>query len=370
MAKTIFVNATASRNGGALTILNQFIKAFSDSETQGIELIIFCSVSLNSFGCNSITFIQLKPKNFYERLLWDYWGMKQWAKRHKKKPQLIISFQNTGVIFDKVPQIIYLHQAIPFTPVSWNFFKNEERQLWFYKHIYPFFISRTLFKQTHLIVQTLWMKNAVSKYFNFPAQKILVAKPAYNIPENSPSCSNLEKGLFHFIYPGTPFVYKNHVELIHAAKLLKDENITLFRIHLTCTFEELTRECRALISSYDIYANFVFHNQLAFDVLFQLYKQADCLLFPSKIETVGLPLLEAASVGMPILSADTEYAREILSNYLNVLFCAVDNPKEWANRMKTKISASKRVDSIKLVNGENDWDKVIKLIQSSLEGVA
>ena len=39
------------------------------------------------------------------------------------------------------------------------------------------------------------------------------------------------------------------------------------------------------------------------------------LVFPSYIETIGLPLLEARSVGAPILAADCLYARDGVEDY-------------------------------------------------------
>jgi len=41
------------------------------------------------------------------------------------------------------------------------------------------------------------------------------------------------------------------------------------------------------------------------------YELADVLVMPSLVETVGLPLLEAASVGLPVVAADRPYAREV-----------------------------------------------------------
>jgi glycosyltransferase involved in cell wall biosynthesis len=42
-----------------------------------------------------------------------------------------------------------------------------------------------------------------------------------------------------------------------------------------------------------------------------LYAEASTLVMPSLVETVGLPLLEAAIAGLPIAAADRPYAREV-----------------------------------------------------------
>ena len=44
------------------------------------------------------------------------------------------------------------------------------------------------------------------------------------------------------------------------------------------------------------------------------------LLFPSYVETFGLPLKEARTVGAPILAADMPFSREILDGYDKVKY--------------------------------------------------
>jgi glycosyltransferase involved in cell wall biosynthesis len=47
------------------------------------------------------------------------------------------------------------------------------------------------------------------------------------------------------------------------------------------------------------------------EVVAEAYGLATALVMPSLAETVGLPLLEAALAGLPILAADQPYAREV-----------------------------------------------------------
>ena len=43
----------------------------------------------------------------------------------------------------------------------------------------------------------------------------------------------------------------------------------------------------------------------------EAYRMADLLIMPSLVETVGLPMLEAMSMSVPVLAAKREYAIEI-----------------------------------------------------------
>lgn len=52
------------------------------------------------------------------------------------------------------------------------------------------------------------------------------------------------------------------------------------------------------------------------DKLFSIYEnETDCILFPSRLETWGLPLSEAKKFGLPIIAADLPYAKETVDKY-------------------------------------------------------
>ncbi len=65
---------------------------------------------------------------------------------------------------------------------------------------------------------------------------------------------------------------------------------------------------------------------LAGGELRELYEGATALILPSLVETVGLPMLEAASMGCPVIAADRPYAREICGKAAEYF----DPLSEWA----------------------------------------
>ena len=44
-----------------------------------------------------------------------------------------------------------------------------------------------------------------------------------------------------------------------------------------------------------------------------LYKNSRALIYPSTLESFGLPLLEAATCGLPVLASELDYVRDIVS---------------------------------------------------------
>ena len=57
-------------------------------------------------------------------------------------------------------------------------------------------------------------------------------------------------------------------------------------------------------------------------------------MFPSYIETIGLPLLEAKAAGTWILAADCLYARDMVGDYEKAEFFEPFSEKELCRGMK------------------------------------
>ena len=68
--------------------------------------------------------------------------------------------------------------------------------------------------------------------------------------------------------------------------------------------------------------------------MFKQYCQCDAVLFPSKLETWGLPISESKDYSKPILASDLQYARETIGTYTNVSFLPPDDFYQWADAIK------------------------------------
>ena len=102
----------------------------------------------------------------------------------------------------------------------------------------------------------------------------------------------------------------------------------------------------------------------------QVYEimQKSVLLFPSYIESYGLPLKEARSIGTLILASDTAFAREILDGYENAYFFNPFNPEELAVLMKKivvgEIVHKKQIED-NSISSCNTWSEVIRVIEGA-----
>ncbi|HCB7440020.1 TPA: glycosyltransferase, partial [Escherichia coli] len=62
------------------------------------------------------------------------------------------------------------------------------------------------------------------------------------------------------------------------------------------------------------------------------------LLFPSRLETFGIPLIEAVKFNSNIIVSDLPYAHDVLDGYENVKYCNPDSPEDWSEAIKFAIN--------------------------------
>lgn len=351
ISNLVIVNATALASSGALTILNQFLEhAINDSKH---EYLCFIHENVKKSSINNITIIPVKKQSFIQRVWWDLYGLNKYIKKKKLKPKKIISLQNTSVN-SKYEQIIYLHQPIPFSnfKIKMNF---QNIIFLMYKYVYPFFIFfRT--KNTTFVVQTDWMKDAVIAKKKIAKERVHVIKPDITFPLNNLSHTeeydDNNKSEVHFLYPATPLFYKNHLIILDAMRILKAEGI-LANTKFQVTFKQDDNDELAIkIAECNLVNNVNFLGVLSYEELLYKYLKADAILFPSYLESFGLPLAEGAMLGKYIICSDLPYAKDVLNNYSNVEFISHDDAMKWALAMK-QIILKKRNNT--LSKSENSY---------------
>lgn len=327
MKKTVFVNNTAATSGGALTILKQYLVQFA--EDSSTEYYVFCTADLAEYETENVHIINdIQGKKYIDRLKWDFYGMKKWSKQHEITPDEILSLQNTKVFKFKCPQTIYLHQSIPYyREYKWNIFKKEERVLWFYRNIYSYLIDISL-KNNKVIVQTEWMKQRVIQKNKKFADEISVIPPKVTQIDTDEIniIASINQDKYNLFYPAAAAKYKNHKILFEALENLSDD----YRLYLTVDKESFPYVAK----NPNLKNKVIFLGSISYEEVLALYKTVNCLVFPSYIETYGLPLVEAQQFNLKIVAADVDYAREVLSKYEKVKYCNHADKLNWRNNIK------------------------------------
>lgn len=348
--EAIIVNATALDRGGALSILRQFI---DNIPLDSFQWLVFIpnDVKLNCKSSN-VTLVPIYgTKPMFKRLLWDCFGLKRWLKQNSIYPIASISLQNTGFnVGKKVPSFVYYHQSIPFTKFSWNPFRKREKTFWFYKHIYPRFVKLSISKKTQIFVQLDYIKNGFATCFNHPKKNISVYSPNIIIPQSKGKPQSDSNSLKLF-YPAAALYYKNHRVILEALKSLDIDLDVYFTTEGLLDFQTDKRIHQL--------------GKVPYMKVCEMYEACDALLFPSYIETYGLPLIEAALIGMPIIVADLPYAREVLTGYEGATFVQYNNSDEWASAILT-LKKGKRYKPID-ISGRPGWNELFNEIKHEIK---
>lgn len=336
MTKTILVNATSLASGGGLTILHQYIDYLSTCAEVDVMYYIFVPDTCNTVDKRAnVVFIRNSKNAYYKsRNHWNLRGMKNWCKVNKIWPDELYSMQNFFPFgFDRNVKLktLYLHQLIPFFDYAWSLFKKNERILWFYKNIYYYLVKKGVKEADKVIVQTEWLKKRIVESLGCNRDKVVVERPTIkNI--NTEAYKPIEglKGLVRLFYPASEVIYKNHKVLYKAMDIIVNHH-SIEDVVLYLTLDQHSSVALKYINEFKLQKNVVLTGVLNFQQVMEYYKSVNALVFPSKIETFGLPLVEAQQFKLPIIASDMDIYREVIGKYEgSVVYCSSGDAREWA----------------------------------------
>jgi glycosyltransferase involved in cell wall biosynthesis len=333
----IVVSAINIYKGGSLTIAREFLRELCFSTSQSAdshEIVFFChrEADYTNDRHKRVTLIE-KPssrKHWLVRLYYEYIWFWFWSRR--RTVDMWISLHDITPNVRAVRRYVYCHNPAPFyTGASvWRLEPSFELFRHFYRYLYAINIQ----KNDAVIVQQDWLRRAFAREFNIPAAQIIVALPEREIlmmPKSSTSAA-AEK-FTRVIYPAIPRPFKNFEVLLRGMELLERENIQLV---LTIDGSE-NRYATMLYSRFKHLKNVVFAGYMDHKEVFSQYNQAHAMVFPSQLETWGLPMSEFKVTSKPIFAANLPYARETLQGYDQAFFFAPQDFVELAALLKRLI---------------------------------
>lgn len=327
----------AASTSGALSVLNDFYIFVRDNYPEHEWLFLVGTPEFKECSNIQVVNVSYVKKSWLHRLVWEFINAAGVIKAFQ--PDVVISLQNLRVPNLSVPQLVYIHQPIPFQKEKqFSFFNKDETVLAVYQYLIGGLIWHTVRKADGIVVQTQWMKQAILAKLPQAANRIRVILPLVGEIQTSPVVwqnGKLAK-VTRFFYPAIPLKYKNHVCIIKAVRQLAKQGITNFEVLFTINGTEghVARELYKEAAGLEKYIRFVGYLD-RISVLEEYCKSV--LIFPSYIETFGYPLLEARQAKGIIIASDCSFSREILDGYENVSYFNPFNSDELAKNMKDYI---------------------------------
>lgn len=313
---TVMIYDVHASESGALAILDDLyrqIRAYSDKSVKWVFIVS----TPHYYETDSIKVRRFPwvKKNWGYRYYFDMVTTRGLLKQYE--PDKVFSLQNKGIPFFDKEQLVYLHLAFILTDHIFNI-RTDGKKLWLYQNVVSKSIFRSLRKVDCIIVQTQWMKEALIKKVRVDKNKVVIHEP--NISTNNIGVyQDSQQSRRKFFYPATAFSYKNHITMLKALNYAQTKGLKDYCLTLTIREDEskLTRMLSTYVREHNL--NVLFGGQLPRDKVFYMYTKS-ILLFPSYVESFGLPLLEARLTGTYIVVSDCPFSREILNGYEKAFF--------------------------------------------------
>ena len=216
-----------------------------------------------------------------------------------------------------------------------------------------------------ILLQQFYIKHNISNVVLVASQtksvtKILKNRYNYYSVKELPFYKPLiiESGVtkeYDFCYISNVYPHKNHTKLLDALEILSNENISLSivltidkkNVDILKRIEKINS--KGFVSLYNI-------GHVNMDVVIKTYAKSKCLVYPSIIESFGLPLIEAVEAGIDVIASDLPYVFEVIKPSLTF---DPNNPKDIAQKMNMYLN-HETPRSIKIV--ENKISELIEIL--------
>jgi glycosyltransferase involved in cell wall biosynthesis len=300
---TLIINAANVHTGGGFALLSALMENLAE-DFQG-RFILDERFHLSAKLPDNVVVYRIRPT------VWDRLRNEWFLRRFAGPNDVVLCFGNLPPVFRLRATVLVLLQ---------NRYQIDPRSLRGFP-MFPRFritLERILFKWgkrnvTCFIVQSPSMQRAVKQVLGVRAAVLPFLKDALQyarrvgIPSDSKKTKET-KGSFLYVASGEP--HKNHRNLIEAWTLLAKEGI---RPDLCLTIDK-DRFCNLCGWIEDKIGNFGLNvtnvGSISAQDIERLYKNAFALIYPSDLESLGLPLIEARCAGLPILASERDYVRD------------------------------------------------------------
>lgn len=346
--------------GGPLSIYYDILDALLlNNVNREYEIIAFVHKRelFNKYK-KSVTIIELPKsrKSYIYRLYYEYLYFYNFSK--KKNIDIWISLHDITPHVKAKKIYTYCHNPTPFMKADLSKFKYSWK-LFLFSLFYRYLYRINIKANEAVIVQQCWMRDKFLKMY--PIRKVIVARPTLKEENVIPKKTRCDNKIV-FVYAAYPRYFKNYEIILELARRIKNEK---FELWITLNGNE-NNYARDLWTRYGELTNVKWLGLLNRAQLFNVYGESDYLIFPSKIETWGLPISEYKGSNKPIFLADLPYAREAIGTYSSVIFFDPNDIDKLYETIEHGLvdgfDFQKVNEKIPASPFAEDWDELLKMI--------
>jgi len=334
----VMVYALPNVSGGGYSVIENLYKDIDEHKDAFPEIhwhFIVGRPGLEDTECITVHNEEDSRRSYFSRVIFNAKGLKRYIEKYDIRAIISINMLVGGV---NIPSIISFHNVLPFYHCGFNVF---DRGIDIVKQmLINRMIIESISNANYVVIPSKWIEDVMINRYGIRKEKIRIS------PIGTPEMCSFDdrkddeieyQGEMIFVYPASGFPYKNHMVIAKAVERLKADNVSGFKVLFTGEVGngKTMRKLKKIVQMEELPIEF--YGMASRETLASFYRKG-VLIFPSKIETDGFPLLESMACGGKIIAADMPYAREALSGYEHCEFFCPDDAQTLAEYMKNMIS--------------------------------
>lgn len=185
------------------------------------------------------------------------------------------------------------------------------------RRYFQYFFPQFAHKADKLITVSHFSKNDIVKTYGIPASKIEVvynaaAEDFFEIPESEKTVvrNQLSEGCPYFVFVGSGNQRKNIINHLLAFDLFKEQGFKA-KLVFAGTQKYWTKQMKIVYSSLKYRDDVIFIGYVSTKKLNEILSSSHCLLYASYFEGFGVPILEAFSCNVPVITSNITAMPEI-----------------------------------------------------------
>ncbi len=342
----IFVNAIATRTGGAMTVLGPLLQALAQASLNDeIQVLVRPEIAerLPSLPANVTEMpLAMNGSSAAGRLLWENTGLRRLVA--ESRADVLLSSGNFPMIFPPCRQCVMYRNMLYASPLVFQMARQASATSYAELVLKRWAARSTLPFADAVIVESETMKAALVEQFRIPAERVFVVyngfvdgadelrgmrgePEAVREPRSPYEVPHGHRGERVVLTVGHYGIHKNYETIARAAAILQKKE--------SCEARETTRfrwigefdteaptfagysqirgrkALEGLLDSLAVREFIEICGQLDHKATLRHYRRAACFVYGSVCEAFPNPLVEAMAAGLPIIAADTATNREL-----------------------------------------------------------
>lgn len=236
-------------------------------------------------------------------------------------------------------------------------------------------------KARAIIVASRFVKDDLIRHYEITPEKIHVVTLApdkifeqeISVKEKSQIKQSLDLPDRFIYYPAQIWPHKNHINLVRGLVIIRKTKNELIPLVLSGSKMNGFKQLEVEVEKQGLRNQVHYLGKVDFKKLPAIYSLADFIVFPSLFEASSFPIMEAFTVGTPVVASNIPPFLELAQN--SALFFNPKDPEDiadkiykvWSDQELRKELAVKATNRAKQFNWIETVEKIIKVYKKAAE---